>query len=255
MLVGSGIKLLGAQKQRLGRQHRALRVALDQAVPFACVLPKMGKSRLELAVQYQGGIGAEVVKHAGGFVKKQRQVVLNASGGHAVSDVFVNAASGRVALKQLAPAAAKPGSGRFVHRELSPGQQPNRGHRVEAALAVRVEGADAVDLVVKQIDPQGHQAAHGKQVNQPAAHRVFTRADHLGDMAVAGQRQLGLEPGFIELLFDLELKGVAGQKCRWRQPVKGGGRRHDHQVGAGLTVALVDAPQRGETLADEILVR
>jgi hypothetical protein len=156
--------------------------------------------------------------------------------------------SSRQRLRNLARA-------RVVHRELAARQQADLGHRVQAALAVGVEGADAVDLVVEQVHPVGHGAAHGEQVDQPAAHRVLARAHHLGDVAVAGQGQLALEPGLVELLLDLEVEGVARQEGRGRQPVqRGGGRHHDH-VGAGVLVALLDAPQRGQALADQVLVR
>ena len=74
-------------------------------------------------------------------------------------------------------------------------------------------------------------------------------------MAVAGQRQLGLEFGLVELLLDFEMKGVARQKTRWRQPVERRGGRHDDHVGAGILVALADAPQRRQAFADQILVR
>ena len=66
--------------------------------------------------------------------------------------------------------------------EFAPGQQAHLGHGVQAALAVGVEGADAVDLVVEQIHTVGLQGAHGEQVDQAAAHRVFARAYDLGHM-------------------------------------------------------------------------
>ena len=75
------------------------------------------------------------------------------------------------------------------------------------------------------------------------------------DVAVARQRQLGFEFGFVQLLLDLELKGVAGQKTGRRQPVQRGGGGDDDDVGAAVLVALADAPQRGQTFADQILVR
>ncbi len=43
-------------------------------------------------------------------------------------------------------------------------------HQVLAALAVGVEGADGVDLVVEQVHPVGLLAAHREQVDQAAAH-------------------------------------------------------------------------------------
>ena len=87
-----------------------------------------------------------------------------------------------------------------VHRELASGQQAHLGHGVQAALAVGVEGADRVDLVVEQVDAVGHRRAHGEQVDQAAAHRVFAGAHDLRDVVVAGQRELGLELRLVQLL-------------------------------------------------------
>ena len=125
--------------------------------------------------------------------KKQGQVVLNTGCGHAVANVFVNAALGRVAFEQFAPAAAKQRSRLIIHGEFASGQQPDFGHRVQAALAVGVEGSDGVDFVVKQVDPIGHQRPHWKQVNQATAHGVLAWAHHLGHVLVARQSQLGLK--------------------------------------------------------------
>ena len=122
-------------------------------------------------------------------------------------------------------------------------------------MRVGVEGADGVDLVVEQVHAIGLERAHGEQIDQAAAHRVFAMADHLGHMLVAGQRELGLEFGFVQLLTLLELKGIAGQKRGRGQAIKGRGGGHDDHIGTMLLVALVDAPQRGQALADQILVR
>ena len=73
-------------------------------------------------------------------------------------------------------------------------------------------------------------------------------------MRITRQRELGLELGFVELLFDLELEGVARQKRGWSQPIQRGGGGHQHHVGALGVVALFDAPQRGQALADQVLV-
>ena len=164
MAVGQRVELLGAQKQGVGRQHRPLGVALHQAVAVFGVLPKALECGLQITMQDHGGrIGlscmgarAQVVKYGGGFFKEQRQVVLDARRGHAVAHVFVDAAFGRVAFQQFAPAAPESRSGRLVHRELAPGQQAHFGHGVQAALAVGVKGADGVDFVVKQIHPVRH---------------------------------------------------------------------------------------------------
>jgi hypothetical protein len=75
----------------------------------------------------------KVVEDGGGVVEEQRQVVLDAGGGHAVADVLVDAALGGVAFEQLAPAAAEAWPARIVvHRELAARQQAHLGHRVQA---------------------------------------------------------------------------------------------------------------------------
>ena len=192
------------------------------------------------------GACTQVIEHSGGFFKEEWQVVLDAGRGHTVAHVFVNAALGRVTFEQFAPAAPETGTRRIVHRKLAPGQQPHFGDRVKAALTVGVKGSDGIDFVVEQVHPVRHERTHGKQVDQATAHRVFTRADHLTDVGVTGQGQLGLELGFIEFLFDLEFKGVARQKGRRCQSVQRGGGGHQHHISAFGVMALLDAPQRGQ---------
>ena len=59
----------------------------------------------------------------------------------------------------------------------------------------------------------------------------------------------------MELLPDLELEGVASEKSRRRQPVQRRGGGNDDNIGASVLVALLDSPQRGQTLADQVLMR
>src|SRR6218665_206500 len=135
--------------------------------------------------------------------------------------------SSRQRLLNLARAASSIGNSRPGSRRTSgtggrlrwvSGAKLRFGQGVEAALVVGVEAADRVDLVVEQVPPVRHARAHREQVDQPAAHCVLAGADHLRYMAVAGQRELGLELGRIELLPERKVKGIAGQKRRRRQP-------------------------------------
>ena len=261
--LAQAVKLFGVQKQRFRCQHRALGVTLGQAVTLLRVLGEAVEGGLQVTMQHQGsrvrGACTQVVKHGGRVIKKQRQIIFNAGRGYPNADVFVDAAAGRVALEQLAPAFAELGPGRIVHRELAPWQQPHFGHRVQAALAVRVKGANAVDFVVPQIHAVGHQAAHGEQVNQAAAHRVFAGADDLAHVVVPGQRELCLEFGLVQLLLDLEFKGVSRQKPRRRQAIQRGGGGYQHHISAfvalGPQAAVLDAPQGRQPFADQVLMR
>ena len=163
-------------------------------------------------MQHHSGLRSEVVEHGRGLVEEQRQVVLDSGRGHTISDVLVDSALGRVALQQVAPAGTQLRSGRIVHGELASRQQANFRHRVQAALAVRIKGPDAVDLVVKQVHAVGYGRAHREQVDQAAAHRVFPGTDDLGHMAVAGERELRLEFGLVKSLLGLEVERVSRQE-------------------------------------------
>ena len=91
----------------------------------------------------------------------------------------------------------------------------------------------------------------GIQVDQAAAHRVFARRHDLAHVAVPGQRELGLQRGFVEPRALLEVEGGRRQETGRRQPRQRGGGRQQHHV----EVALQQAPQRGEALGDQVLVR
>ena len=249
-----GVELLGAQEQGFRRQTGALRVTLDQAVAFAGISPKVLEGRFQVAMQDDRCIGTEVVKNAGGLLEEQRQVVLDPGAGHAGTHVLVDSAAGWVSLQKFAPTTAKARPRGLVHGEFPAWQQAHFRHRVQAALTVGIKAPDAVDLVVKQINTVGHRAAHREQVNQATAHGVLTRTDDLIHMVVPGQGQLRFEFDKVELLLDLEVKGVTGQEGRWRQTVEGGAGRDQHHIGALFLVTLADAPKRGQAFADEILM-
>ena len=70
-------------------------------------------------------------------------------------------------------------------------------------------------------------------------------------MLIARQGELGFELRFVQPLSHLEFEGVAGQERGRRQSVQRGGGRDEHHVG----LPAGDAPQGGQSFADEILVR
>ena len=150
--------------------------------------------------------------------------------------------------RQRAP---KRGARLLVHRKLAPRQQSHLRHRIEAALAVRIEGADRIDFVAEQVDAIRHRRAHREQVDQPTAHGVFAGRDHLAYVAVAGEGELRLQRRLVELLLLREVKGIAGEEARRREAHECGRGRHQHHV----DLALPDAPERGEPLGDQVLVR
>ena len=251
MSLRAGEELVGLQEDRFGRQQRPLRVVLQEPVALAGVGPEVLEGGVHLAVQNQRGVGTQVVEQRGRLVEEQRQVVLDAARGDALLDVLVDARTGGVAFELFAPARAERGARRLVERKLAAGQQPHLGHRIQAALAVGVEGADRIDLVVVQVDPERHRRAHREQVDQAAAHRVLARRHDLAHVLVAGEHQLRLQPGLVQPLLLLEQEGGGGQEAGRREPGQrgGGGQQHD------VDLALQHLPQGGQAFGDQVLVR
>ncbi len=250
-VAATGEEFLGLQEDRLGRQDRPLPVVLQEAVALARVGPEALQRRVDLAVQHQRRRAAEVVEDRRRGVEEERQVVLDARGRDAGTDVLVEPHLGRIALHALAPARPKGGARCFVHRKLAARQEPHLGHRVEAALAVGVEGADRIDLVAEQVDPVRHGRAHREQVDQAAAHRVFAGRDDLAHMGVARERELGAQGRLIELLLLPEFEAVRREKARRRQANQCRRRRHQHHV----DLAAADLPEGRQALGDQVLVR
>ena len=92
------------------------------------------------------------------------------------------------------------GAALVVERELARWQQADFRHWIDGALGVHVEGLDAFDFIVEQVEPVGQLRAHREEVDQAAADRVFAGRYDLGDVGVTGQGDLGTEFLGIEFL-------------------------------------------------------
>ncbi len=249
--LGGGEEGLVAEEQLIRRQQRPGLVALQQRVARAGVVPEGGDGGRGIAMRDEDGILGQVVEDARCFVEEQRQVVLDAGAGDAGGDVLVDAGLGWVAVEALAEGLAEMRAALVVHREFARRQQADFRHRIDGALGIDVEGLDAFDLVVEQVEPVGQLRAHREQVDQAAADRVFAGRHHLGDMGVAGQGDLGAEFLGVEFLAFLELEGIGGHEFRRRQPVDGSRCRDQQDV----EFALQGCPQGGQALGNEVLVR
>ena len=156
VLIDPGVELFGTEEKRFGWQDGSFRVTLHQAVALARILPEVLKDEFKFTMQHHGRSSAQVIKNGSGFLKKERQVILNAGGGDTVANIFVDPALGWITIEQFTPATAKAGPGRIIHREFPAWQQADLRHRVQAALTVRIKGADGVDLIVEQVNPIGN---------------------------------------------------------------------------------------------------
>jgi hypothetical protein len=244
-------ELVGGEEQLFGAQQRPLDIVSEELVALQRLLGVALQCRRHVAMREDRGAGGQVVEQAGGGVEEQRQPVLDAGRGYAIADIPVKGRFRRVAFEALAPSAAERGAGRLVHRELAAGKQPNVVDRIEAALRVGVEGADRIEFVAEQVEPEGQARAHREEVDQAATHAVLAGAHHLRHVLVAGEHQLRAQLVFGELLTLAEEEGVRGEEGRRSKPLeRGGGGHHDH-----VARALLQRVQGVEALRAEILVR
>ena len=178
------------QEQRRRRQHRALAVALEKAVPAGRILAEALHGVVDVSHGDGDRVVGQIVEQRRGLVEEQRQVVFDAGEGNAVADVLVGQGARGIAFEHLAKARAEAIAGFFIHGELAARQQAYLAHRIQAALGIDVEAADGLDLVVEQVQPVGQDRAHREQIDQPAAQTELAGRGDLGDVVVVRQRQL-----------------------------------------------------------------
>ena len=238
------------EEQFVRRQQRSAGLAREQAMTGLGILPETAQGLGDVAVQAEAGVRGQVVEERRRLVEEERQPVFDAGRGDAVRDVLVDARARRVALENFAEALAEARPAFVVEREFTCRQEADFVHLGQGALAIDVEGLDAFDLVVEQVDAVGLRRTHREEVDQAAADRVFAGRDDLGDMGVAGQRQLGAQGFGVESFADLEEEGVGREVGRRRETIGGGRGRHEQH----LAFAARDGVERGQAFGDEVVV-
>jgi hypothetical protein len=244
-------ELIEAQEQVGGRQQWTAAIAAQKVEARARVAPEALDRFRDVALQAHQGALRQIVGDDRGAIEEQREVVLDAGREHAVADVLVELAARGVALELLAEALPKMGARVLVRGKLACGQQPHLLDLVDGALRVDVEGANAVHFVVEEVDAVGQGAAHGEQVDQPAAEAELARGHDLRHVLVARQYQLLAQRLRRDGLALLEKEAVGREELDRRQAVQRRGHRHHDDV-AGLVGDLV---QRREPLGYQVLVR
>ena len=193
----------------------------------------------------------QIVGKCCGGLEEQRQVVLDAGGRDPAGDVLVQRRLRRITFEYFAEATPEPRSTAVIERKLASRKQAHFGHRIDGALAVDVERANRLDLVVEEVDAIRQRAAHRKQIDQSAANAVFAGRDHLRHVGVAGERQLRAQPIDIEPFVLRQEKCERTDVCGRRESIERRRRSDQHYV----AVTSRDAIERRQTLGHQVLVR
>ena len=143
------VELVYRKEDFCGRQQRAQLVASKKLVARFGVLPEMGDRAGNIACLRDCGVAGQVIGECCRLVEEKRKVVFDAARRNAVTHVLVQRRFRRVALEHFAIPAPELRAACLVERKLACGQEPHLGHRVERALRVDVECANAFDVVAE----------------------------------------------------------------------------------------------------------
>ena len=99
--------------------------------------------------------------------------------------------------------------------------------------------ADALDLVIEQVEPEGLGRARGEEVEDRSAHGEFPGTQDLRDMRIAGAGQARAQASQVDALAGPELEGMCVDESSRRQPVEQRRPGRDDQ-------AALELRQRGE---------
>ena len=245
-------KLVGQQIQRLRRQRRIARVALRHRVPRFHLVPKTVRVGVRIVRADDNCVFPNIIKQIRAAVfKKQRQVIFHARAELSLAHGLVHGRLVRVAWDFFAETVAEDFLRVRIGGKLVRGQQADFGHGRERALRVRVEGFDAVDFIVKQINAVGQIRAHGEQIDNPAAHGKFARRHHVGHGGITRFHQIFAQPVQIQRLPRFQPKRAPHQERRRCKPLHGGCNGHKQHV----CRTVFQLPQHGKPLGHQILMR
>ena len=245
------VQLARLQEHAVRREQRALRVVTVLLEALARALPERFRRGVHAVGLDHQRVGRKVVRQRLQVVEEQPEPVLDAGRGEPLADVAVHRAAVGVALERRPPALAERRHRVRVQRELARGQQPQLLHPVAGTLGLRVEDADALDLVAEQVQPVRLPRSHREEVQQRAAHRELAVLHDLPHATVAGLLEAPAEGRDVEALTAFQHHAVAVHEAPWRHPGHQRGHRHHQHAapGEGQPVQCLQA------LGDDVLVR
>ena len=134
------------------------------------------------------------------------------------------------ALEARAPVAAEAFDRRRRQGKLTRREHPDLGDGAGRALALGIEGAEAIDLVVQPVDAVRGGAAHGEHIHEGAAHGIVPVLDHLGHGPIAAADQALAKRVAIHPLARAEQERLPFEERSGRQPLHEGRHGGDHDA-------------------------
>ena len=215
------------------------------------LFPEVAGGTVMIAAGDNRGVFRQVIEERGAALEKQRQVVLAAPRAAPGADLHVGGAEIRVHLETVVPVHLETADGAAIQGVFTGRQQADGLHLFHGALGLRVETAQAVDLVVQQVDPVGQFAAHGVDIQQGAAQgELAVLVDGL-HVHIAVALQVATKAVYVQGLPGFQYQAGTGDILGGRQAVHQG-RDRDHQDARGRRREPVQGIQ---ALGNDVLVR
>ena len=193
----------------------------------------------------------QIIEQRGGAVEEQRQVVFDTARRHALADIGIDAAAVNVAGETRAVAFPEVLDSALVERHFTRRQQANGLDLVAGALGIWVEQADAVDLVIEQVDTKRRALPHREDIQDGAAHRVFTMVINLTHGRITGRCQTAALLFQIKPLALFDEQGALAKVILRRQTLHQTRRRcHDHAA-----VHLAKLIKQAKPFGNQLLMR
>ena len=250
VLAEGGEELLYRQVNLLGRQQGAGIVPAPVFIALAYVVPEALGRRVDLPHGEQQGVVWQVVKQAGGLAEEERQIVFDAGGPAPLAHLLIDGSLRPRQLELLAELTAKQLDGGLVGGKFPGGQQADALDRLAGALALGIEGADGVHLVVEEVDAIRAAAAHGEEIQQGATGGELAVFQHLLHRHIA---RLGQPSPQL-----LQVEALAAGHHQAVFVEIGLGRRAQHQGGDGhyqhAAAHLRQRIEGLEPLGDDVLM-
>ena len=247
-----GVELVGTQPQHFRRQQRTHRVNAPVFKAGARFAFKAAGAGVDIPGVNNQRICREVAEQRRQrFVKEQGLPVLDPGRKGALADLLVDMFGIALHVEPVAPLAAEQFDGGFIRRELMGGQQINGVHFLQRALGVGVEHAQAVDLIIEEIQTIRPVAAHRIEIQQRTARRVFAVLHHLVDMSIAGSVQLHAQGIARQALAFFHHQRMAVQIAVRTDALHQGIHRHNQHAALHGGELI----QRRQARGDDLLVR
>ena len=235
----------------LGSEHGAFAVVAPVLVPVSRIAPECFRGFVDILGENDHGAGREKVRQDRGPFEEQRQVILDSGWPSALTDFPVHRTTRRIAFEAPPPRAPERRYRGGGGRELAGGKEIDALDSVRGTLAVGVEDAQCLDLVVEQVDSERRGGAHRKDVQQRAAHCVLAVLHHLADTGVSRPVQALAERGDVQAVAARDLELVALDEAGRGDPRHRGRHRGHHDAGSERR----QPPDGLQPFGDDVLMR